>query len=168
MSLDRAQDAASQEWDMPTSAPTVTTVLSDRGSDAILADSACWHVTVVLEVQLELKQVASPTNPVEVCSPTPKLRPLTVTDPYPLCGAFRFASDAAGESKLNTACPVRVAEDVHRACTLPLAVVHQPWLSDEVACQPLQCCYIKFCRLLHPATNFFSSKLAVKIGRAHV
>jgi len=36
----------------------------------------------------------------------PKLRPDTVTDAYPLCGAFRRTTEATAASKLNTGLPV--------------------------------------------------------------
>ena len=67
------------------------------------------HATVVAELQDDVKHTPrSPPPPrsspaVAVCSPTPKLSPVTVTDAYPLCGAFCSTPDAVGESKLNTA-----------------------------------------------------------------
>jgi len=70
------------------------------------------HDNVVADVHDDVKHTPrSPLPPrssaaVAVCSPTPKLRPDTVTDAYPLTGAFRRASEAAAASKLKTGRPV--------------------------------------------------------------
>jgi len=70
------------------------------------------HITVVADVHDDVKHTPrSPPPPrssaaVAVCSPTPKLRPDTVTDAYPLNGAFRQASEAAAASKLKIGLPV--------------------------------------------------------------
>jgi hypothetical protein len=45
------------------------------------------------------------------------LSPLTLSDAYPLCGAFSRASDATAESKLKIGCPVPTAD---ATVTLPL------------------------------------------------
>jgi len=56
----------------------------------ISANGFKWHVTADADVQDEVKQTPrSPPPPrsipaVAVCSPTPKLRPETVMDAYPL------------------------------------------------------------------------------------
>jgi hypothetical protein len=70
------------------------------------------HATVVADVQDDVKHTPrSPPPPlssaaVAVCSPNPKSRPDSVTEAYPLCGAFRRASDTKAASKLNTGDPV--------------------------------------------------------------
>ncbi len=70
------------------------------------------HPTLVAEVHDDVKHTPrSPPPPrsspnVAVCSPTPKPSPETVTDAYPLGGAFSSTSDTTAASKLYTACPV--------------------------------------------------------------
>jgi hypothetical protein len=70
------------------------------------------HITVVADVHDDVKhEPRSPPPPrssaaVAVCSPTPKLRPDTVTDACPLYGAFRRASEVAAASKLKIGLPV--------------------------------------------------------------
>jgi len=70
------------------------------------------HATVVTEVHDEVKHTPrSPAPPrsspaVAVCSPAPKFRPDTVTQAYPVCGAFISTSDITAASKLKTARPV--------------------------------------------------------------
>jgi hypothetical protein len=65
------------------------------------------HASVVDDVHDDVKQFPrSPRPPrwspeVAVCWPTPKLRPETVNDAYPLCGAFRSIWEAIAVSKLN-------------------------------------------------------------------
>ena len=72
------------------------------------------QLTVVADVHDDVKHTPrSPPPPrdspaVAVCSPTPKLSPLTVSDAYPLCGTFSRASDAAAESKLKPRLAVMV------------------------------------------------------------
>ena len=46
-------------------------------------------MTEEAELQDDVIQSAVLILRVDVCSPTPKLSPVTVTDAYPLCGAFR-------------------------------------------------------------------------------
>ena len=70
------------------------------------------HPKVVADVHDDVKQTPrSPRPPrsspaVAVCSPTPKSSPATVSDAYPLCGAFSRTSETVAASKLYTACPV--------------------------------------------------------------
>jgi len=70
------------------------------------------HASVVADVHAEVKHAPrSPPPPcsspaVAVCSPTPKLRPETVNEAYPVSGAFRLICDAAAESKLKIGRPV--------------------------------------------------------------
>jgi hypothetical protein len=70
------------------------------------------HARVVADVHDDVKHTPrSPTPPrsspaVAVCSPTPKLRPDTVSDAYPLCGAFSCTTEAIAVSKLKTGRPV--------------------------------------------------------------
>jgi hypothetical protein len=70
------------------------------------------HPSVVADVHDDVKHTPrSPRPPrsspaVAVCSPTPKLSPETVSDAYPLCGAFSRTSETVAASKLYTACPV--------------------------------------------------------------
>jgi hypothetical protein len=65
------------------------------------------HATVVADDQADVKHTPrSPLPPrssaaVAVCSPGLKLRPDTVTDAYPLWGAFSRTSEATAESKLK-------------------------------------------------------------------
>jgi hypothetical protein len=81
-----------------------TVMLASLKTSATMFDK---QLSEVLDVHDEVKQTPrSPPPPhsspaVAVCSPSPKLSPETVTDAYPLCGAFRRASDAAAASKLN-------------------------------------------------------------------
>jgi hypothetical protein len=65
------------------------------------------HASVVEDVHDDVKHTPrSPPPPcsspaLAVCSPTPKPRPETVTDAYPLSGAFRLTCDAKAESKVK-------------------------------------------------------------------
>jgi len=92
---------------VPETAATVT--LRDL---KVSANAFDWHTTVVAVVQDEVRHTPrSPLPPrsnpaVVVCSPIPKFRPDTVTDAYPLCGAFISMSEAAAASKLNIGLPV--------------------------------------------------------------
>jgi hypothetical protein len=56
------------------------------------------------------------------------LSPLTLSDAYPLCGAFRAASDATAESKLKIGCPVPTA---NATVTLPLQDVSNSSLDKQ-------------------------------------
>jgi hypothetical protein len=70
------------------------------------------HATVVADVHDDVKHAPrSPPPPrsspaVAVGSPTPKLSPETVSDAYPLCGAFSCTAEAAATSKLKIGDPV--------------------------------------------------------------
>jgi hypothetical protein len=70
------------------------------------------HAKVVADVHDDVKHAPrSPPPPrsspaVAVCSPTPKSRPETVTDAYPLCGAFRRMAETTEASKLKIGRPV--------------------------------------------------------------
>ena len=89
---------------VPDTDPTVTLTLPKMSPK--LFDR---QLTVVADVHDDVRHdPRSPPPPrdspaVAVGSPTPKSRPLTVSDAYPLCGAFSRASEAAAESKLNAA-----------------------------------------------------------------
>jgi hypothetical protein len=70
------------------------------------------HEAVVIDDHEDVKHTPrSPLPPrssprVAVCSPTPKSSPDTVTDAYPLCGAFSSTSEATAASKLKIGRPV--------------------------------------------------------------
>jgi len=70
------------------------------------------HANVVADVHDDVKHAPrSPPPPrsspaVAVCSPTPKLRPDTVNDAYPLKGAFRSDCEATAASKVTETLPV--------------------------------------------------------------
>jgi hypothetical protein len=70
------------------------------------------QLTVVADVHDDVKHTPrSPPPPsdspaVAVCSPTPKLSPLTVSDAYPLCGAFPSAVEAMAVSNEKIIRPV--------------------------------------------------------------
>ena len=92
---------------VPETAATVTPAarkMPPNGSDK--------HLTLVGFVHDDVKHTPrSPAPPCSspadaVCSPTPKLRPVTVRDAYPVCGAFNRTSETAAASKLNA--PVTV------------------------------------------------------------
>jgi hypothetical protein len=88
--------------------PAIVTVAALKMS----AKGLDWHASVVADVHDDVKHTPrSPVPPrsspaVAVCSPTPKLSPDTVTDAYPLCGAFSRAFEATAVSKLKIGCPV--------------------------------------------------------------
>jgi hypothetical protein len=71
------------------------------------ANAFAMHDTVVADVHDDVKQLPrSPPPPrsspaVAVCSPTPKLSPLTVNDAYPLCGEFEIIALTAELSNVN-------------------------------------------------------------------
>ena len=56
------------------------------------------------------------------------MSPLTVSDAYPLCGAFSRASDATAESKLKIGRPVPTAD---ATVTLPLQDVSKSSLDKQ-------------------------------------
>jgi hypothetical protein len=60
----------------------------------------------VADVQEDVKQGSADTDAVAVCSLSPKLSPLTVTDPLPLSTWFAFAKDATGASNVNASVAV--------------------------------------------------------------
>ena len=70
------------------------------------------HATVVADVHDDVKHAPRLPPPprsspaVAVGSPTPKLSPETVSDAYPLCGAFSCTAEAAATSKLKIGDPV--------------------------------------------------------------
>jgi len=78
----------------------------------ISADGFDRHDNEVAEDHEDVKHTPrSPLPPrssprVAVCSPTPKSSPDTVTDAYPLCGAFSSTSEATAASKLKIGRPV--------------------------------------------------------------
>ena len=98
-------------WPVPDTTATVT-----PATMRILLDSLDKHASVVADVHDDEKH--TPTSPlpaplsptVAVCSPTPKLSPDTVTEAYPLNGAFRRASETTAPSKLYTGRPVPATE----------------------------------------------------------
>jgi len=71
-----------------------------------------WHLRAVADVHDDVTHAPrSPPPPrsspnVAVGSPTPKSSPDTVTDAYPLCGAFSATSDTTAASKLKIGRPV--------------------------------------------------------------
>jgi len=77
---------------------------SAKGFDRHVADVADVHDDVPHGPESPRPPRSSPA--VAVCSPTPKLSPETVKEPYPLWGAFRPTADAAAASKLKTGLPV--------------------------------------------------------------
>ncbi len=98
-------------WPVPDTTATVT-----LATVRMFLDSLDKHARVVNDVHDDEKH--NPTSPlpaplsaaVAVCSATPKLSPDTVTEAYPLNGAFRRASEATAPSKLYTARPVPATE----------------------------------------------------------
>jgi hypothetical protein len=66
----------------------------------------CRHATDVDELHEEVLHTPASTPALAVCSPTPKLSPLTVTDASPLNGAFSSIPDATATSNVNEACLV--------------------------------------------------------------
>jgi len=92
---------------VPGTAATVTLTVFMKSPNAFDR-----HANVVADVHDDVKHAPrSPRPPrsspaVAVCSPTPKSSPDTVTDAYPLGGAFSSTSDARAASKLNTGRPV--------------------------------------------------------------
>jgi hypothetical protein len=88
--------------------PTVT--VADTNMSEIALER---HERAVADVHDEVGQTKprSPLPPrssanVAVSSPTPKLRPDTVKDAYPLCGVFSRTPESTETSRLYTACPV--------------------------------------------------------------
>jgi hypothetical protein len=87
---------------VPATVATVTLALPKMSANAFER-----HATVVADDQADVKHTPrSPLPPrssaaVAVCSPGLKLRPDTVTDAYPLWGAFSRTSEATAESKLK-------------------------------------------------------------------
>ena len=90
----------------PVPATDATVMLAALNRSPIAFDT---HATVVADAHDDVTHTpTSPTPPrsspaVAVCSPTPKLRPDTVSDAYPLCGAFRTAPEMTAASKLKAA-----------------------------------------------------------------
>jgi hypothetical protein len=102
---------------VPDTDATVTLVLLNMSPKTVDR-----HANAVADVQDDDRQLPrSPLPPrsspaVAVCSPTPKLRPDTVTDVYPLYGTFSRTSEATALSKLKTGLPVpETAETVSEA-----------------------------------------------------
>jgi hypothetical protein len=87
---------------VPATAPTVTS--AEIGY--VLPEPPERQAMLVEELHDEVLHSPGPMATLEVCSPTPKLSPLTVTDPPPLNGAFSSIPDATALSKLNTNSPV--------------------------------------------------------------
>ena len=64
------------------------------------------HSTDVDDVHEAVEHTPPARLTLELCSSTPKLSPVTVTEAPPLCGAFNRPYDTTGASKLSTGCPV--------------------------------------------------------------
>ena len=67
----------------------------------LLLASLARHCSDVDDCHADVTQGTEDIDAVAVCSLSPKLSPLTVTDPLPLTTAFDRANDATGPSKLN-------------------------------------------------------------------
>jgi hypothetical protein len=59
---------------------------------------------------------------VAVCSPTPKSRPATVNDAYPLSGKFKKLPDAIAESKVKIGCPVPDTDETVTVALLKMSL----------------------------------------------
>ena len=85
--------------------------LYEQGSQSLQLNIGCFGGDFekgmrVPDDHADVMHTAISTVALAVCSPTPKLSPLTVTDPCPLCGVFSCMSDATAASKLSTLTPV--------------------------------------------------------------
>jgi hypothetical protein len=69
--------------DVPATPPTLT---ADSPKNALI--ELLWHDSVVADVQDDVMHATIASALVAVSSPAPKSSPETVTDVYPLCGAF--------------------------------------------------------------------------------
>jgi len=96
-----------KSFPVPEARATVRLALPKRSPNAFDR-----HATVVADVQDDVKHTPrSPPPPrsspaVAVGSPTPKFSPETVSDAYPLCGAFPCTFEVTAASKLKTDSPV--------------------------------------------------------------
>lgn len=87
------------------------------------------HETEVVEDQLFVRHSIELNPLLAVCSAAPKLKPVTVTDACPLCGAFRSTWEATGPSNDSTALAVPVMAatviiELVRPTTLRLLLLH--------------------------------------------
>jgi hypothetical protein len=64
------------------------------------------HFTAVADDHDEVRQMKEDNMEEAVWSPTPKSKPFTVTDAYPLSGVLRRVSDTTAASKLKVGRPV--------------------------------------------------------------
>jgi len=86
---------------VPATLPTVTHAVISAAVQ-LNADKAMGRqLTVVAELQLDVRHTAPESTDVCVCSPIAKSSPVTVTDAYPLSGAFSSPHDKTGPSKLK-------------------------------------------------------------------
>jgi hypothetical protein len=100
-------------WPVPETNAIVTTVLPNMSASPL--DRQFTVVPDVQDVEKHTPRSAPPprSSPaVVVCSPMPKLRPETVTEAYPVCGAFKRTSDATAASKVKIGRPVPVTNTI--------------------------------------------------------
>ena len=93
---------------VPTTPPTLTCttrITSYRLASASHTATA-RQLTELADVHADVSHTADTSCAVAVYSLSPKLSPLTVTEPRPLSTWFAMAYDATGPSKLNTLNPV--------------------------------------------------------------
>jgi len=86
---------------VPATLPTVTHELARAPSAAIVYAGPVRQLTVVAELQLDVRHTAPESTVVCVYSFGAKSSPVTVTDAYPLSGVFRSPYDTTAPSKLK-------------------------------------------------------------------
>jgi hypothetical protein len=86
---------------VPATLPTVTHELTRAPSAAIVYAGPVRQLTVVAELQLDVRHTAPESTVVCVYSFGAKSSPVTVTDAYPLSGVFRSPYDTTAPSKLK-------------------------------------------------------------------
>jgi hypothetical protein len=86
---------------VPATLPTVTHVVTHDATDATSYAASVRQLTVVAELQLDVRHTAPESTVVCVYSFGAKSSPVTVTDAYPLSGVFRSPYDTTAPSKLK-------------------------------------------------------------------
>jgi hypothetical protein len=114
---------------VPAKLPTVTHVVTCDEGHATSYAASVRHLTVVAELQLDVRHTAPESTDVCVCSPIAKSSPVTVTDAYPLSGVFSSPYDNTGPSKLkpSTLVPAKVPTVTTIDCSSRWLIVAPGW-----------------------------------------